>query len=136
MRGDRGSASLYVLALCAVLAAVTATGVLVSQAVLARHRAGSAAELAALAAADRALDGQGVACAAAGRVAAAAGGAVVACSLRDGIVDVATTMPLSGVLAELGPARGQARAGPAGPAGAAANPAGLVPRAVSRERPG
>lgn len=110
---DQGSASIYVLALCAVLAFVAATGVLLGQAVVARHRAGAAAELAALAAADRALDGEGVACAAAGRVAAATGGAMTACALHDGVSEVVTTVPMAGVLSAWGPARGRARAGPA-----------------------
>ncbi|WP_370531932.1 pilus assembly protein TadG-related protein, partial [Streptomyces venezuelae] len=57
-RGDGGAATVWVAfaacALCVVFAAVLALG----QAVSARHRAGGAADLAALAAADRALWGE------------------------------------------------------------------------------
>lgn len=56
--GDRGLATVWVamttLTLCAVFATVLALG----QAVAARHDAGGAADLAALAAADRALRGK------------------------------------------------------------------------------
>ncbi|MFE1345503.1 Rv3654c family TadE-like protein [Streptomyces sp. NPDC058757] len=78
-RGDRGAASVWTAfaacALCVVFGAVLALG----QAVAARHRAGGAADLAALAAADRALWGEAEACAAAGRVAAAQGAELVRC---------------------------------------------------------
>ncbi|WP_411158546.1 Rv3654c family TadE-like protein [Streptomyces sp. CBMA291] len=73
-------------ALCVVFGAVLALG----QAVTARHRAGGAADLAALAAADRALWGEAEACAAAARVTAAQGVELVRCGLRDGgIAEVA-----------------------------------------------
>ncbi|WP_299530335.1 Rv3654c family TadE-like protein [uncultured Streptomyces sp.] len=70
--------------LCAVFAVVLALG----QAVGARHRAGGAADLAALAAADRALWGAEDACAAARRVAEAQSASVVRCSVRGEIADV------------------------------------------------
>ncbi|MFB7409251.1 Rv3654c family TadE-like protein, partial [Streptomyces sp. NPDC056202] len=61
---DRGAATVWAAfaacALCVVFGAVLALG----QAVAARHRAGGAADLAALAAADRALWGEAEACAA------------------------------------------------------------------------
>ncbi|MFD3352779.1 Rv3654c family TadE-like protein [Streptomyces fradiae] len=71
-------------ALCVVFAAVLALG----QAVAARHRAGGAADLAALAAADRALSGAEAACAAAARVARAQRAELSSCGLRGEIAEV------------------------------------------------
>ncbi|WP_256260164.1 helicase [Streptomyces atratus] len=70
--------------LCAVFAVVLALG----QVVAVRHRAGGAADLAALAAADRALQGPGAACGAAEQVAAAQGAVVVRCAVRGEVADV------------------------------------------------
>ncbi|WP_405196224.1 flp pilus-assembly TadE/G-like family protein [Streptomyces anulatus] len=70
--------------LCTVFAVVLALG----QAVAARHRAGGAADLAALAAADRALEGVVVACETARRVALAQGAQVVRCAVHGEIADV------------------------------------------------
>ncbi|MGW1097225.1 Rv3654c family TadE-like protein [Streptomyces sp. NPDC002455] len=70
--------------LCAVFAMVLALG----QAVSARHRAGGAADLAALAAADQALKGAEAACAAAGEVAEAQGAEIVRCGVTGEIADV------------------------------------------------
>lgn len=85
---DRGSATIWVAmaatVLCVVFAAVLAMG----QAVVARHRAGSAADLAALAAADHALQGAGHACEKAATVARAQGAAVVRCAVQGEIADV------------------------------------------------
>ncbi|MFB7424687.1 Rv3654c family TadE-like protein [Streptomyces hydrogenans] len=67
-----------------VFGAVLALG----QAVAARHRAGGAADLAALAAADRALWGEAEACAAAGRVAAAQGAELVRCGVAGAEAEV------------------------------------------------
>ena len=72
------------VALCAVFALVLELG----QAVTARHRAGGAADLAALAAADRALEGSEAACEAAGRVALAQKAVLVRCSVQGEIADV------------------------------------------------
>nr|WP_244258462.1 Rv3654c family TadE-like protein [Streptomyces sp. Tu 2975] len=94
--------------LCAVFVIILAMG----QAVVARHRAGAAADLAALAAADNALRGTAKACATAGRVADAQGAQLVRCSVRGEISDV-TAMARFGPYA---PAV-RARAGPPGPPG-------------------
>ncbi|MFD9798295.1 Rv3654c family TadE-like protein [Streptomyces sp. NPDC059071] len=87
---DRGAATVWTAfaacALCVVFGAVLALG----QAVAARHRAGAAADLAALAAAGRILWGEQDACAAAARVAAAQGATLVRCQVRDDIADVTT----------------------------------------------
>ena len=111
--GDGGSATVLVLALVAVLAAVAALLVGAGALVVARHRADSAADLAALAAAARALDGAGAACRAADGVARATGAALVGCRLQgeDAVVTVEVTPP--GGLARVGRARSTARAGPA-----------------------
>jgi secretion/DNA translocation related TadE-like protein len=103
MRGDRGSATVWSLGLTAVLLAVFAAVLLMDQAVVARHRAGAAADLAALAAADHALDGKTVACGLAVRVASAQGATVVSCTLSGEVSDV---------VAEVGKARVRSRAGP------------------------
>ncbi|MFH8472589.1 Rv3654c family TadE-like protein [Streptomyces sp. NPDC018000] len=70
--------------LCAVFAVVLALG----QVVVVRHRAAGAADLAALAAADRALQGPEEACGAAEEVAAAQGAVLVRCTVRGEIADV------------------------------------------------
>ena len=53
-RGDDGSATVWVVVLAMVVVTVAVTGAVLAQAVIARHRAGTAADLAALAAAGRA----------------------------------------------------------------------------------
>ncbi|MFI8963537.1 Rv3654c family TadE-like protein [Streptomyces sp. NPDC053493] len=95
-------------ALCVVFGAVLALG----QAVTARHRAGAAADLAALAAADRALWGEPDACAAAARVAAAQGATLVGCRVRQDIADV-TARATAGPWAP----ESRSRAGPPTPDG-------------------
>ncbi|MEU8522303.1 Rv3654c family TadE-like protein [Streptomyces sp. NBC_01216] len=92
-------------ALCVVFGAVLALG----QAVAARHRAGGAADLAALAAADRALWGEEDACATAARIADAQGAAVLRCSVRGDIADVTAVVRLGPYAPAV-----RARAGPAG----------------------
>lgn len=75
---DRGSASIWVVACCALLLAVAFANTLRTAAVVARHRAESAADLAALAAAGQIGVSQGV-CRAAARIAAANGATVQRC---------------------------------------------------------
>lgn len=88
MSRDRGSATVWAAlattALCAVFAVILAMG----QAVVARHRAGSAADLAALAAAGHAPRGAQAACARAAEVAGAQGAEVVRCAMAGEIADV------------------------------------------------
>ena len=78
---ERGSASLWVLGACVLLAGVTTVLVLFATAVFARHRAESAADLAALAAAGRIGVGTD-SCAAAAAVATANGTELVGCRLH------------------------------------------------------
>ncbi|MEW2455580.1 Rv3654c family TadE-like protein [Streptomyces albus] len=116
---DRGSASVWAalaaVVLCGVFGAVLGYG----QAVHVRHRAGAAADLAALAAADRALEGRTRACAAARQVARAQGASIVRCAVREEIADLDAQ-------ARWGPytSRVRARAGPLGeaPAGQGTEP--------------
>ncbi|MFF4248209.1 Rv3654c family TadE-like protein [Streptomyces sp. NPDC001822] len=110
--GDEGLATVWVAmtttSLCVVFAVLLALG----QAVSARHRAGGAADLAALAAADRALHGPDEACDAAREVAVAQEAELVRCSVLGEIADVTAR-------AGFGPYRPEARSR-AGPPEAAA----------------
>ncbi|MFD3536285.1 Rv3654c family TadE-like protein [Streptomyces sp. NPDC058661] len=94
-------------ALCVVFAAVLALG----QAVAARHRAGGAADLAALAAADRALWGEAAACAVAARVATAQRAQLVRCAVRGEVAEVTARVVSGPYRPEV-----RSRAGPPGPA--------------------
>jgi secretion/DNA translocation related TadE-like protein len=118
--GERGSATVWAAlsatVLCVVLAAVLGLG----KAVAARHRAGGAADLAALAAADRALEGPARACAAARHVAAAQGARVLRCGMRGDIADVTAA-------ARWGPYDPSVRAR-AGPPAVTATPGAASPR--------
>jgi secretion/DNA translocation related TadE-like protein len=91
---DRGSATVVVAmtatAMCALFALVLALG----QVVVARHRAGAAADLAALAAADQVVSGQSDACRRAVAVAAAQGADVVRCAVDGEIADVTAVVRL------------------------------------------
>jgi len=114
--GERGSATVWVVALAGVLAAIGVAAVLVGAAVVGRHRATAAADLAALAAAEHAVRGDPGACAAAGEVAGANGAWLTACTVGGGaVVEVAVEVPVR--LGPLGVSRagGRARAGPVAP---------------------
>jgi secretion/DNA translocation related TadE-like protein len=93
----------WALGAVGVLLALFAAGLLVAQAVVLRHRAGAAADLAALAAADHALDGRERACALAAGVARAQGARLVVCAVAGEVADV---------VADVGGARVRSRAGP------------------------
>ncbi|HZH18757.1 MAG TPA: Rv3654c family TadE-like protein [Geodermatophilus sp.] len=116
LAGERGSATVWVVALSGVLAAIGVAAVLVGAAVVGRHRATAAADLAALAAAERAVRGDPGACAAAVEVAGANGARLTACAVGGGaVVEVAVAVPV-----RLGPlgvseAGARARAGPVVP---------------------
>jgi secretion/DNA translocation related TadE-like protein len=94
----------------AVLLAFTVGGVYVGSAVIARHRAQAAADLAALAAAGRLAEGADAACAQASVVAQAMRTAVTQCVVED--LDVVVTVEAPVALGVWGPARAAARAGP------------------------
>jgi secretion/DNA translocation related TadE-like protein len=96
----------------AVLLAVTTGGAYVGSAVIARHRAQAAADLAALAAAQRLADGTGAACAQAFAVAHAMRTVVTGCVVEDLDVVVGVDVPVSLGRIGAGTARATARAGP------------------------
>lgn len=106
-------AAVATVTLCTVFAVVLALG----QVVVARHRAGGAADLAALAAADRALEGPVAACRAAQQVATAQGAEVVRCAVRGEVADVAARVRLGPYSPEV-----RSRAGPATTAPVATGP--------------
>lgn len=111
--GERGSGSVWVAALAGVLALVGGAAVLVGAAGVARHRAESAADLAALGAARSAVMGDPAACAVARSVAGRNGARVTGCRLRPGgVVEVTVSVPVR--LGGLGTreATARARAGP------------------------
>ncbi len=97
----------------AVLLAITVGCAYLGAAVIARHRAQAAADLAALAAAGRLTAGARAACATAGAVAEAMHTTVVDCSVTD--LDVVVAVDVTVALGRLGgsTARAVARAGPA-----------------------
>lgn len=114
--GESGSATVLVLALCLVLVTAGAGSLALLHVVAARHRAGAAADLAALAAASRVQSGQPrAACPTAQQVAASAGAQLLRCDLGEDVVSVVAEVPLRGALGGLGPARVPARAGPVRP---------------------
>jgi secretion/DNA translocation related TadE-like protein len=97
-----------------VLLAVSMGGLYLGSAVIARHRAQAAADLASLAAAGRVADGADAACARADLVARAMRTTVTQCVVED--LDVVVTVDAAVALGRfgVGPARAAARAGPGG----------------------
>ncbi|MFD7833661.1 Rv3654c family TadE-like protein [Streptomyces sp. NPDC059761] len=86
---DRGSATVWAALVATVLGAVFGGVLLLGQAVVARHRAAVAADLAALAAAATWTHGPEAACAAARRVAGAQSAAVTVCTVQGEVAEVA-----------------------------------------------
>lgn len=115
LAGDRGSATVWVVVACLLTWSVATVALSIGGAVVARHRAASAADLAALAGARSLASGVGDPCADAQRVAAATAARLVACDrLADGSLQVVAEAPLPRLLARwphLPPARARARAG-------------------------
>jgi secretion/DNA translocation related TadE-like protein len=103
MGDDRGAATVLAAAMMAVLLAVTVGGIYIGSAVVARHRAQSAADMAALAAALRLPEGAEPACGQASVIAKAMKAELAACEIDE--LDVVVTV-------QAGPARAAARAGP------------------------
>jgi secretion/DNA translocation related TadE-like protein len=97
-----------VLALTAVLVVVLAGVVALAQVAVVRHRAATAADLAALAAAGRVLEGATAACRAAADLATAQGAELTECRFSGSVVDVAVRVRLT----DRGAAQARARAGP------------------------
>jgi secretion/DNA translocation related TadE-like protein len=112
-RGDGGSATVAAVGVIAVLLVLTGSGLTLSSAVLASHRARSAADLASLAGASALMRGEptGAACARAAAIARRGGAELVSCRAAGaGTLTVrAGVRPSLGIL---GPAGASARAGP------------------------
>lgn len=121
--GDRGSATVWSLGAMGALLAVFAAALFMGQAVIARHRAGGAADLAALAAADHVLDGAQVACRLARSVAETQGARLRRCEVDGEVVEVT---------AEVDGARVRSRAGPADPPASAPAPPAALPGGAGR----
>jgi secretion/DNA translocation related TadE-like protein len=110
---DHGAGTVLALSLVALLSCLVLAAAALGSAVVARHRASAAADLAALAGADRALRrAPGSACPAAAAVASAGGAALTGCTTGvDGSVTVTVAVRLPAPWAALGTARASARAG-------------------------
>ncbi|MFE6956436.1 Rv3654c family TadE-like protein [Streptomyces sp. NPDC057696] len=107
---DRGSATVWAVMAMAALGLVFGCVLTMGQAVVVRHRAGGAADLAALAAADHWMEGRKEACAHAARVAAAQHTRLVRCAVYGEVSDVTAAAGAAPLTTEV-----RARAGPAGP---------------------
>jgi secretion/DNA translocation related TadE-like protein len=110
-RRDDGSATVWVLVTGLVFVLVAVAVALVGSATVARHRARSAADLAALGAALRAWDGEEPACAWAAELSARNGARLIACRL-EGLDAVVTVEVVPAGVPGLGAAVASARAGP------------------------
>ena len=109
---DRGGATVSVLAVGLLCVLVAASFASAGAAVVARHRAQSAADLAALAAAVHVTEGPDPACDHARRVASANAARLVYCRVEISDVVVTTEVRPAGMAALAGVARASARAGP------------------------
>jgi secretion/DNA translocation related TadE-like protein len=110
---DRGVATLWAAGAMSVVLAVMVIGVNLGAAASSRHRAEAAADLAALAAASHAGDGEPAACAHGARVARAMSARLVSCRLAGWEAAVEIEVRPSLALGSWGVAHGRARAGPA-----------------------
>jgi secretion/DNA translocation related TadE-like protein len=111
--GDRGSGTVWMLALIGLTWATAMMAITVGGVRAARHRAYAAADLAALAAASHSADGPHAACGLAARIARGSGGRLRSCVLHGRISEVIVSADLASVpaLRHLA-ATARARAGP------------------------
>lgn len=125
---DDGFATVWAAGVVAVLLGVLLIGVELGAAVAARHRAESAADLSALAAAGHAVHGEGPACARAAGIAGQMDARVHTCHLDgwDALVEVEVDLRLAVVGRSV--ATGRARAGPVDPSSDRAHLLRRVPR--------
>jgi secretion/DNA translocation related TadE-like protein len=114
---DGGAGTVLAVGLVAVLGALVLACAALGAAVVSRHRAASAADLAALAGADRSLGrAVGQPCEAAASVARANATALTGCRVdADGSVTVSVQLRLPPPWSTLGPAEARSRAGRAPP---------------------
>lgn len=119
-RRERGSATLLVLAVSLAVVVAGSAVLVLAEFAWARARLSAAADLAALAAAEHAFEGQSAACAAAQRIALRGGATALSCVLHGTDVQVTASAPAPAGLAALAAAAGHpagmlrisARAGP------------------------
>jgi len=110
--GDRGSATVLVISLCAVLVLLATVLVTLGSVAVVRHRAAGAADAGALAAAARALSGSTAACRKADEVVRAQAAQLLSCGLAGDVAEVVVQVRPGGWLGTLGTVSGRARAGP------------------------
>ncbi|WP_436493317.1 Rv3654c family TadE-like protein [Actinokineospora sp. HUAS TT18] len=111
---DGGFATVWAAGVISALATLLSLVLVLATVVVARHRAASAADLAALAGAVHALDGEPLACERARWVADRMSAELVACDVRGWEVTVRVAVAPPGAASVFGPAMGAARAGPVG----------------------
>ncbi len=114
-RGDRGSATLWAVALMGLLMAVATALAMVGSVRVARHRLNDAADLSALAAAKLAIIDPRSACAHAAALAAENGVELSACTITGEVADVWTAGEISLPGFGTRTLTGRSRAGPVGP---------------------
>jgi secretion/DNA translocation related TadE-like protein len=106
--GERGAGTVLMLAVCFAAVLMAGAVSLLGQALVSRHRAQAAADLAALAAADPVRGG----CASAARVAAGNGAGLRSCRVTAGVADVVVSAGPAPAGPFVGRATSRARAGP------------------------
>jgi secretion/DNA translocation related TadE-like protein len=109
---DRGSATVLAIAVIMLVTLAGIAGVTLGSALVARHRTAAAADLAALAGAATAADGQTAACARARAVAAANRAGLASCRVAGQVVEVVAVIRLPSLFGVPMTARSRARAGP------------------------
>lgn len=109
---DRGSATVLAITVIMLVTLAGLAGVTLGSALVARHRTAAAADLAALAGAARAAEGQTAACSRARAVAAANGAGLTSCRVAGQVVEVVAAIRLPLVFGVPMTARSRARAGP------------------------
>lgn len=112
--GERGSATVWMVALMALVWVVAAAVVQMGAVRVARHRAQSAADLGALAAAPAAFTAPTESCGRAKAVIAANDARITSCSVTGGNVDLSVLVHISLPMFGIRDVMAQARAGPVG----------------------
>jgi len=112
LRGDRGSASIWLMAAGIMVVLFGLAAAQVGSAMIARHQAAAAADLGALAGARHAFSGEAAACARAAELVGANHARLTACALEGLDLVVTVEVDPGGPIRGLGTARAVARAGP------------------------
>jgi secretion/DNA translocation related TadE-like protein len=111
---ERGSVTVVVLVLGLLIVTASVAVVARGIAVIGRHEAQAGADLAALAGADRVLEGSAAACAAAGTIARRNGATLVSCTVAGDVVEIEVTRSVRVTGIGTWSVGRRARAGPAG----------------------